>query len=184
MKHFIIKKKKKKILHQNGLGFRFMVFHATFKNISVIWWRSVLLVEHRPVASNFSAHHHLSCEFESRSWRAVLDTIVCDKVCQLLATGRCSTNKTDRHHITEIFLKVAGNTINLNPKPFWCKIFFFFFFIMKCFIIHFKKKKKKILHQNGLGFRFMVFPATFKNISVIWWRSVLLVEHRPVASNW
>jgi hypothetical protein len=38
----------------------------------------------------------------------------------------------------------------------------------------------------------MVFNATFNNISVIWWRSVLLVEetavpgenHRPVASHW
>jgi hypothetical protein len=38
----------------------------------------------------------------------------------------------------------------------------------------------------------MVFNTTFNNISVITWRSVLLVEktggpgekHRPVASNW
>jgi hypothetical protein len=35
----------------------------------------------------------------------------------------------------------------------------------------------------------MVFKATFNNISVISWRSVLLVEetrenHRPVASHW
>jgi hypothetical protein len=42
------------------------------------------------------------------------------------------------------------------------------------------------------GFWYMVFNATFNNISVISWRSVLLVEetrvpgenHRPVASNW
>ena len=41
-------------------------------------------------------------------------------------------------------------------------------------------------------FRFMVFNATFNNISVISWRSVLLVEqtggpgenHRPTASHW
>ena len=43
-------------------------------------------------------------------------TALCDKVCQLLATGRwfspvSSTNKTDRHNITEILLKVALNTI-------------------------------------------------------------------------
>ena len=45
---------------------------------------------------------------------------VIDKVCQWLATGRwfslgtpvSSTNKTDRHDITEILLKVALNTIN------------------------------------------------------------------------
>jgi hypothetical protein len=28
-----------------GLRVRVMVFNATFNNISVIWWRSVLLVE-------------------------------------------------------------------------------------------------------------------------------------------
>jgi hypothetical protein len=44
---------------------------------------------------------------------------LCNKVCQWLATGRwfspgtpvSSTNKTDRHDITEILLKVALNTI-------------------------------------------------------------------------
>ena len=52
--------------------------------------------------------------------RGVLDTTLCDKVCQLLATGRwfslvtpvSSINKTDRHNIAEILLKVALNTIN------------------------------------------------------------------------
>jgi len=28
-----------------------------------------------------SAYHHQSCEFESCSWRGVLDTTLCDKVC-------------------------------------------------------------------------------------------------------
>ena len=28
------------------------------------------------------AYHHKSCEFETRSWRGVLDTTLCDKVCQ------------------------------------------------------------------------------------------------------
>jgi len=42
---------------------------------------------------------------------------------------------------------------------------------------------------DGLVWRFMVFYATFNNISVISWRSVLLVEetgenHWPVASHW
>jgi hypothetical protein len=29
-----------------------------------------------------SAYHHLRCEFDPRSWRGVLDTTLCDKVCQ------------------------------------------------------------------------------------------------------
>ena len=59
-----------------------------------------------------SAYHHWSCEFEPPSWLVVLDTIVCDKVCQWLATGWwfspvSSTNKTDHHDIAEILFKVA-----------------------------------------------------------------------------
>ena len=54
--------------------------------------------------------------------RGVLDTTLCDKVCQWLATDRwfspgttvSSTNKAVRHDITEILLKVALNTINLT----------------------------------------------------------------------
>ena len=54
--------------------------------------------------------------------RGVLDTTLCDKVCQLLASGLwfspgtlvSSTNKTDRHEIAEILWKVALSTI--KPK--------------------------------------------------------------------
>jgi hypothetical protein len=68
--------------------------------------------------SAISAFHHLSCEFEPHSWRGVFDTTLCDKVCQWLTTGRLfspsilisSTNKTDRHDITGILLRVALNT--------------------------------------------------------------------------
>ena len=34
-----------------------------------------------------SAYQHYSGEFESRSWRGVLDTTLCDKICQCLETG-------------------------------------------------------------------------------------------------
>jgi hypothetical protein len=61
--------------------------------------------------------------FESRRWRGVLDTTLCDKVSQWLTASRWfspgtpvfSTNKTDRHDINEILLKVALNTIALIP---------------------------------------------------------------------
>ena len=57
--------------------------------------------------------------------RCVLDTSLYDKVCHWLTAGRwcfpdstpvSSTNKTDRHNIPEILLKVALNNIALNPK--------------------------------------------------------------------
>ena len=53
-----------------------------------------------------------SLEFESRSFRGVLDTTLCDKVCS--GSPVSSTSKTDRHDITEILLKVVLNTIIHN----------------------------------------------------------------------
>ena len=59
---------------------------------------------------------------ETLSMQGVLDTTLCDKICQWLVAGRwfspCTpvscTDKTDRHNITEILLKVALNTITPN----------------------------------------------------------------------
>jgi hypothetical protein len=45
-----------------------------------------MVVEYKTTCA-VSAYHHYSCEFESRSWRGVLDTTICDKVCQWLVTG-------------------------------------------------------------------------------------------------
>ena len=82
-----------------------------------------------------SAYHHWSCEFETRLWRDVLDTTLCDEICQWLATGRCfypgnpvsSTNKTDRHDITEILLNVALITITLTLYILWIAEYNFVF---------------------------------------------------------
>ena len=61
----------------------------------------------------------LYCELEPCSRRCVLDTTLCVKVCQWISPGSqvSSTNKTDRHDITEILLKVVLNTINQPTKP-------------------------------------------------------------------
>jgi hypothetical protein len=53
-------------------------------------------------------------------------------------------------------------------------------------------RKYNVVLFHRFRFRFMVFNATFNNISVIWWWSVLLVEesivprenHWPVVSHW
>ena len=45
------------------------------------WIYNLLPVQSVPITSK-------SCEFEPRSWWGVLDTTLCDKVCQWLATGR------------------------------------------------------------------------------------------------
>ena len=72
-----------------------------------------------------STYHLWSCEFKSCSWQGVLNATFCDKVCQWLVaswwfsavTPVFFTNKAYCHDITEILLKVALNTINLNLKP-------------------------------------------------------------------
>ena len=66
-------------------------------------------------------------EFESRVLRGVLDTTLCDKVCQWLAVDRwfspgtpvSSANKTDCHDINEMLFVESGvkyHNPNLNPK--------------------------------------------------------------------
>ena len=74
-----------------------------------------------------------SCEFESRSWREILSTALCDNLCQRLVTGWwfslgtsvSSTNKTDFHDIAQILLKMALITIyptmQYSKKPFKAK---------------------------------------------------------------
>ena len=65
------------------------------------------------------------CLSPQKLWvRTPFDTTLCDKVCQWLeaslwfspGTPVSSINKTDRHDITEILLKMSFNTIN-QPYP-------------------------------------------------------------------
>ena len=95
------------------------------------------------------AYHHYCCEFESCSWRGVLDSTLCDKICQWLATGLwfslgtpvSSTNKTDRHDIAETLLKLALNTKkHCNPNPMFCKPLQFTFTIFSCYLYFFGGK--------------------------------------------
>ena len=77
---------------------------------------------------NYLCNHHLS---PLKLWdqiplrQTVLDTTLCDKVCQWLATGQWFSsglvsfnNKTDRHKIAKILLKVALSIIDqTKPEP-------------------------------------------------------------------
>jgi hypothetical protein len=68
----------------------------------------------------------IRCEFESCSWRGVLDTTLFDKVCQGFAAGLwfspgtpvSSNNKADRHNITEISLNSITLTCDIARHGF------------------------------------------------------------------
>jgi hypothetical protein len=80
----------------------------------------------------------------------VLDVTLCYKVCKWLATGQwfslstpvSSTNKTDRHDITEILLKMALNTMPLVSPPgaFICECVCVFTFLSSTCYLHYKSK--------------------------------------------
>ena len=86
------------------------------------------------------------------SWWDVLDTTLCDKVCQWLARGRrfsqgnpdSSNNKTDRHDITGILLKVALNIIN-QAKPLLISILFQTGVFVEGFLI----RNKTLIYLGG-----------------------------------
>ena len=81
-----------------------------------------------------------------------LHLMLCDQVCQSLAAGQwfspvSSTNKTDRHDITEILLKVALNIIiqcnvpqicpwHINKINIWFGFIVLFFFAIVCNQLH------------------------------------------------
>jgi hypothetical protein len=66
-------------MHSRGYIFVKKTLHFNF-------FLNVLKIEHgRNIVSGIDGGENLqlpSCEFEPRSWRGVLDTTICDKVCQ------------------------------------------------------------------------------------------------------
>ena len=93
-----------------------------FSLYNIMWDRLSVTCDKSVV---FSIQHYV-IKFVSdlRQVGGFLYTTLCDKVCQWLATGRwfssgspvSSTNKADRHDITDILLKVALNTIKQINK--------------------------------------------------------------------
>jgi hypothetical protein len=102
--------------------------------------------------------------------RGVLNTTLCDKVWQSHAAGRwfspCTpvfyTNKTDRHDITEILLKIALNIIN-QPQNYRCyrqviyKQGLFLLQASDCY-----KKGLFLLQANDIANRGLLFNIGFK----------------------
>ena len=103
--------------------FCFMVFNATFNNISVISWRSVLLVEDpektRPVASHWQILSNKCCIEYTSTWAGFEHTtlVVIDTDC----IGSCKSNyhtiTTMTSHFILFFLK-EKNVASLINNPF------------------------------------------------------------------
>jgi hypothetical protein len=90
----------------------------------VIWFTTTYAI---------SAYHHYR-EFEQRSGKvySIQHYVTCDRSVVSSGTLVSSTNKTDCHHITEILLKVALNTICLalqNDLLIKCSIVKAFWFL-------------------------------------------------------
>ena len=101
-----------------------LVEHTLCLNVvnSHNYWRPSWLCSYGSWIYNYLCNQNIS---PLKLWvriplrRCVLDTTLCNKVCQWLSTGRwfspdtpvSSTNKTDLRDITDILLKVALNTI-------------------------------------------------------------------------
>jgi hypothetical protein len=127
--------------HQHNTGNYQIVGHVIISRVAALEIKAMDLYEHWSChliyisegpswtwsyGSWFSNYMYNQCISPLMLWvrkplmRGVLDSTLCDKVCQWLTTSRwlspgtpvSSTNKTDRHDITEIFLKVTLNTIN------------------------------------------------------------------------
>jgi hypothetical protein len=151
-----------------------MVFIPYFNNISVISWRSVLLVEetggprenHRPAASHWQTLSY------NVVWRLHLAMKITIQYCASL-------------HQEERFgplIEVPVPRQDMNTyicQGCWFSLCFYDFLIgfwncsdsVVIFGFHFRMM---------IWFRFLVFNATFSNISAISWRPVLVVEEAGV----
>ena len=107
-----------------------------------------------------NAYHHSSCEFESCSWRGVLYTTLCDKVCQWFSLGTpvSSTNKTGHHNVTETQLKVALSGIKHHVSTQWCPthIVLQFCFLFLCLVY--------AMLPVSLDCPFFISPSVFFNV--------------------
>jgi hypothetical protein len=98
-KQMVIKKNNKKL--EFYISNTFMSHMVWFGLWCLSTWRKRGLRGHdRMVVEStttcaISAYHHKSCEFETHSWPDVVDTILCVKVCQWLATCRCFSYGTN-----------------------------------------------------------------------------------------
>jgi hypothetical protein len=108
-------------------------------------------------------------------------SVTCDSRWFSPGTLFFSTNKIDRHNITEILLKSGVNQMLLSVRT-TLNVRILMDLTSVCVIMDttvlemFVLVSQIILMDLNFRFRLMVANTTFNNISVILWRSILLVE--------
>ena len=125
---------------QNIILILLVLFSDIYKYMEITQYFKTCSWSYSSWSYNYRCNQCLSTlKFWVRTWRGVHDTTLCDKVCKWLATGRwfspatpvSSTNTTDHHDISEIFLKVALITILLTLL---CTLF------MKCWFCYIQRE--------------------------------------------
>ena len=121
--------KRNKKLRSHKTGGLFLILCLSQNNV----WRLIVIVIILPFFLSWTYNYLCSqCLSSLTLWvwiplrHSVLNTTLCDKVCQWLVTDQwfsqgalvSSTKKTDRHYITEILLKVVLNAITLTLTSF------------------------------------------------------------------
>jgi hypothetical protein len=178
----------------------FMVFNATFNNISVISWRSVLLVEeigenHWPVVSHWQTlSHNVVPDF----LQSILLLIVVFLKISRNTSNRLLIISNDLGGVRTYLLSCIWTAASLSrceaSLPWSYGSWIYNHLCNQClspvmvWVRGCRPHTRLITTVQGF-ICFMVFNATFNNISVISWRSVLLVEeigenHWPVVSHW
>jgi hypothetical protein len=108
--------------------------------------------------------------------QGVLDSTLCDKVCQWLATDQwfsqvnqvSSTNKTDCHDLTEILLKVALNTIILALLRNVCRPVQVYIIIVCCLQLWLSHQRLLTVNLFPLNPRVVSKRVHSKNSPLIW----------------
>ena len=108
----------------NVTFFIYQVNIAKFCKLLVVGWSFSLCARFPPPRYNRLLVKSKNCRWTRTIQPTLYGATLCDNVCQWLAASRwfspgnpvSPTNKTDRHNITEILVKVALNAIN-QTKP-------------------------------------------------------------------
>jgi hypothetical protein len=90
-----------------------------------------------------SAYHHWCCEFESRSGWGVLDTTLCDNVCQWLAAGQWFSPGTPVYNVCPGIVWLV-----VTELAYHCYSCYYFILLLNVLFLHVVKWALSERHLN------------------------------------